>query len=189
MIVSFRVKRLFLSNPFRLLPVSFAAMIGIGTILLSIPQATATGRKTSFLDALFTATSAVCVTGLSVVDTATHWTGFGKGVILFLIQIGGLGIVTVVSIGILLVADRIGPTQTALKQGNKQNMGMVLGFIAVYVCADDVVQAPKLSPCPRCAGGASGSACKPGAGPDEGSAGLAEAHGRASAGGGLCVSL
>ena len=114
MIVSAQVRRLFLSNPFRLLPVSFAAMIGIGTILLLIPQATTTGRKTSFLDALFTATSAVCVTGLSVVDTATHWTGFGKGVILFLIQIGGLGIVTVVSIGILLVADRIGLSHTRI---------------------------------------------------------------------------
>ena len=103
-----------LSNPFRLLPVSFAAMIGIGTMLLLLPQATVSGRKTTVLDALFTATSAVCVTGLSVVDTATHWTGLGKGIILFLIQIGGLGIVTVVSIGILLVADRIGLSHTRI---------------------------------------------------------------------------
>ena len=101
-----------LSNPFRLLPVSFAAMIGIGTFLLLLPQATVSGRKTNILDALFTATSAVCVTGLAVVDTATHWTGFGKAIILFLIQVGGLGIVTVVSIGILLVADRIGLSHT-----------------------------------------------------------------------------
>ena len=69
-----------LSNPFRLLPVSFAAMIGIGTSLLLLPQATVSGRKTTLLDALFTATSAVCVTGLAVVDTATHWTGFGKAI-------------------------------------------------------------------------------------------------------------
>lgn len=103
-----------LSNPFRLLPVSFAAMIGIGTSLLLLPQATDSGQKTTFLDALFTATSAVCVTGLTVVDTATHWTGLGKGIILFLIQIGGLGIVTVVSIGILLVADRIGLSHTRI---------------------------------------------------------------------------
>ena len=89
-------------------------MIGIGTMLLLLPQATVSGRKTSVLDALFTATSAVCVTGLSVVDTATHWTGLGKGIILFLIQIGGLGIVTVVSIGILLVADRIGLSHTRI---------------------------------------------------------------------------
>ena len=101
-----------LSNPFRLLPVSFAAMIGIGTSLLLLPQATVSGRKTTLLDALFTATSAVCVTGLAVVDTATHWTGFGKAIILFLIQVGGLGIVTVVSIGIMLVADRIGLSHT-----------------------------------------------------------------------------
>jgi potassium uptake TrkH family protein len=89
-------------------------MIGIGTMLLLLPQATVSGRKTTVLDALFTATSAVCVTGLSVVDTATHWTGMGKGIILFLIQIGGLGIVTVVSIGILLVADRIGLSHTRI---------------------------------------------------------------------------
>jgi potassium uptake TrkH family protein len=87
-------------------------MIGIGTSLLMLPQATVSGRKTTILDALFTATSAVCVTGLAVVDTATHWTGFGKAIILFLIQVGGLGIVTVVSIGILLVADRIGLSHT-----------------------------------------------------------------------------
>jgi len=87
-------------------------MIGIGTSLLMLPQATASGRKTTILDALFTATSAVCVTGLAVVDTATHWTGFGKAIILFLIQVGGLGIVTVVSIGIMLVADRIGLSHT-----------------------------------------------------------------------------
>jgi potassium uptake TrkH family protein len=87
-------------------------MIGIGTFLLLLPQATVSGRKTTILDALFTATSAVCVTGLAVVDTATHWTGFGKAIILFLIQVGGLGIVTVVSIGILLVADRIGLSHT-----------------------------------------------------------------------------
>lgn len=109
---SSRLRRSLLSNPFRLLPVSFASVIGIGTFLLLLPQATVSGRKTTFLDALFTATSAVCVTGLAVVDTATHWTNFGKGMILLLIQVGGLGIVTVVSIGILLVADRIGLSHT-----------------------------------------------------------------------------
>lgn len=97
-----------LANPFRLLPISFAALIAAGTGLLLLPPATAVGRSTGLLDALFTATSAVCVTGLAVVDTATHWTGFGQGVILLLIQLGGLGIVTVVSIGFLLVSDRIG---------------------------------------------------------------------------------
>lgn len=109
-----KVWRSLLANPFRLLPVSFAAMIGIGTFLLLLPQAAVSGRKTTVLDALFTATSAVCVTGLSVVDTATHWTGFGQGIILLLIQVGGLGIVTVVSIGIVLFADRIGLSHTRI---------------------------------------------------------------------------
>ena len=109
-----KVWRAMLANPFRLLPVSFAVMIGLGTLLLLLPQATVAGRKTTVLDALFTATSAVCVTGLSVVDTATHWTGFGQGMILLLIQMGGLGIVTVVSIGIVLLADRIGLSHTRI---------------------------------------------------------------------------
>jgi trk system potassium uptake protein TrkH len=112
MSTSSRMWRSLLANPFRLLPVSFAAMIGLGMCLLLLPQATASGQKTTVLDALFTATSAVCVTGLSVVDTATHWTGFGQGVILLLIQLGGLGIVTVVSIGVVLVAERIGLSHT-----------------------------------------------------------------------------
>ena len=107
-----RLRSVLLANPFRLLPVSFGAMIAVGTGLLLLPPATAEGRSTGLLDALFTATSAVCVTGLAVVDTATHWTGFGQGVILLLIQLGGLGIVTVVSIGILVVSDRIGLSHT-----------------------------------------------------------------------------
>jgi Trk-type K+ transport system membrane component len=61
---------------------------------------------------LFTATSAVCVTGLTVVDTATAWSGFGQSVILALVQLGGLGIVTLVSVAILLVSDRIGVAHT-----------------------------------------------------------------------------
>jgi len=73
----------------------FAAMILLGSLLLMLPFASQEGKTTSFLDALFTATSAVCVTGLIVQDTATHWSAFGQTVILSLIQIGGMGIVTV----------------------------------------------------------------------------------------------
>lgn len=139
-----------LSNPFRLLPVSFAAMIGLGTMLLLLPQATASGRKTTVLDALFTATSAVCVTGLSVVDTATHWTGLGKGIILFLIQIGGLGIVTVVSIGILLVADRIGLSHTRilaadLRSDSYSSVGKLVRNIVLTTLAFEVVFAAVLA--------------------------------------------
>ena len=67
----------------------------MGALLLMLPRATYEGM--SFLDALFTSTSAVCVTGLIVVDTATYFTPFGQGIILLLIQIGGLGILTFAS--------------------------------------------------------------------------------------------
>jgi potassium uptake TrkH family protein len=150
MILSSRVRRFLLSNPFRLLPVSFAAIIGVGTMLLSLPQATVSGRKTTVLDALFTATSAVCVTGLSVVDTATHWTGLGKGIILFLIQIGGLGIVTVVSIGILLIADRIGLSHTRilaadLRTDSYSSVGKLVRNIVLTTLAFEVFFAAVLS--------------------------------------------
>ena len=73
----------------------FAGVILLGTFLLMLPLAAQSGGWTSFWDALFTSTSAVCVTGLIVQDTATYWSGFGQGVILLLIQIGGMGVVTV----------------------------------------------------------------------------------------------
>jgi len=70
----------------------FAFLITVGTILLMLPIATVSGESTRFLDALFTATSAACVTGLVVVDTATHWSPVGQVVIMLLIQAGGFGI-------------------------------------------------------------------------------------------------
>lgn len=73
----------------------FAGVILIGTLLLMLPFATNCGLSASFWDALFTSTSAVCVTGLIVQDTAVYWSGFGQAVILLLIQIGGMGVVTV----------------------------------------------------------------------------------------------
>ncbi|MBR2528860.1 MAG: potassium transporter TrkH [Blautia sp.] len=88
-------------NRFRsaqLIPLSFLGAIFFGTILLWLPFSAACGKHTDFLTALFTATTSVCVTGLVVVDTYAHWSLFGKAVILFLIQIGGLGIITVTSL-------------------------------------------------------------------------------------------
>ena len=73
----------------------FAGVILVGTLLLLLPFATRNGQSASFGDALFTATSAVCVTGLIVRDTASYWSGFGQSVILLLIQIGGMGVITV----------------------------------------------------------------------------------------------
>lgn len=73
----------------------FAAVILMGSLLLMLPIATQDGQGAVFTDALFTATSAVCVTGLIVQDTATYWSTFGQAVIIILIQIGGMGVITV----------------------------------------------------------------------------------------------
>lgn len=78
-------------TPAQSIVVGFALMILIGAILLSLPFASRSGESVGFLDALFTATSANCVTGLVVVNTMESWTVFGKLVILTLIQFGGLG--------------------------------------------------------------------------------------------------
>lgn len=87
-------RRLNRAHPTNLLLLSYVAAIAVGTLALMLPAATA-GGAIGWLDALFTATSAVCVTGLIVVDTGSFFTAFGQGVILLLIQIGGLGIMTI----------------------------------------------------------------------------------------------
>jgi trk system potassium uptake protein TrkH len=84
----------------------FALLIAIGTLLLTLPLASSDGRWTTIIDALFTATSAVCVTGLVVVDTATYWSPFGQVVILVLIQLGGLGFMTASTLLLFLLVGR-----------------------------------------------------------------------------------
>lgn len=99
----FRQKKFY---PARLLALSFLVVISLGTIILLLPFSSVSG-KISFLNALFTATSAVCVTGLTVVDTATYFTRFGQIVILILIQLGGLGIMTFSTLILLASGRRI----------------------------------------------------------------------------------
>ena len=79
----------------QMIALGYFLLIALGTLLLMLPAASKTGEKTNVLTALFTATSATCVTGLVVVDTGTYWSVFGQCVILGLIQIGGLGFVTI----------------------------------------------------------------------------------------------
>jgi trk system potassium uptake protein TrkH len=86
--------------------VGFGAGIAVGTLLLLLPIS-ASGAPASFMEALFTATSALCVTGLIVTDTPVFWSGFGEAVILVLIQIGGLGVMTVASLLGVLVTRRL----------------------------------------------------------------------------------
>jgi potassium uptake TrkH family protein len=95
-------------HPAQLIVFAFAAGVLIGAALLLLPVATAGAQRASFTTALFTSTSALCVTGLVVVDTPTYWSGFGHVVILGLIQVGGIGIMTLASLLALLVARRLG---------------------------------------------------------------------------------
>ena len=85
----------------------FLLIILAGAMLLTLPAASRSGEPTAFIDALFTATSATCVTGLVTVGTATHWSGFGQVVILLLIQIGGLGFMTLASVASFLLRRTI----------------------------------------------------------------------------------
>jgi len=94
-------------NPPKILVLGFATIILIGTFLLTLPIATENGEGLSFLNALFTATSATCVTGLVVVDTGDTFSTFGELVILFLIQIGGLGFMTFATLLFLLLGKKI----------------------------------------------------------------------------------
>lgn len=98
----------------QLIALGFFLLILTGTLLLMLPFATKTGESTSFLTALFTSTSATCVTGLIVVDTFSHWTVFGQLVILTLIQIGGLGFITFGIAVSLILRKKIGLKQRGL---------------------------------------------------------------------------
>jgi len=94
-------------NPARLLLLSFLVVIAVGMALLMVPAATADHRGARFVDALFTATSATCVTGLIVQDTGTYFSGFGQVVILILIQVGGLGIMTLSTLFAIILGRRL----------------------------------------------------------------------------------
>ena len=117
--------------------VSFAAMIGIGSALLALPWASQTGQSVGWLTALFTATSAGCVTGLVVVNTMQQWTLFGQLVILALIQLGGIGFITVVAGSLLLFRQRIGlrqrlAIQTLFNQDAPGGMGRLVRQVLRY---------------------------------------------------------
>ena len=101
-------------NGTRIVVCSFAVIIVVGTILLSLPMASRSGESVGLLTALFTATSATCVTGLVLVDTYLHWTFFGQLVILIMIQLGGLGVMTVLSIISFVLHRRIGLSERLL---------------------------------------------------------------------------
>ena len=107
-------KRLRRVRPAQMVALSFALLILLGATLLTLPISSAAHTPTGFLTCLFTATSATCVTGLIVVDTGLYWSTFGKVVIIVLIQIGGLGFMTLVSVFFVMLGKRIGLRQRML---------------------------------------------------------------------------
>ncbi len=119
---------------------SFLLVIFIGTLLLLLPAATSTGKITSLLGALFTSTSATCVTGLIVYDTGTHFTLFGQLIILSLIQIGGLGIMTVSSAFAIMLGQKLSLKsenliQNVIGESNKINMVILVKgifFVTIF---------------------------------------------------------
>lgn len=118
-------------HPARLVPLAFLAAIGISTVLLMLPAARADpAASTSLVTALFTATSAICVTGLIVVDTA-HWSDFGHAVIICSVKAGGYGIMTAATLLALLVARRLGVRTRLLAttEGRSLDMANIKGVL------------------------------------------------------------
>ena len=111
------------------IPLSFLGAILIGTLLLTLPISSASGTWTPLIDSLFTATTSVCVTGLVVVDTFSHWSLFGQAVILLLIQVGGLGVITAVSI-LMLVAHKRFSLSARLMLRDAMNLDSLPGLLA-----------------------------------------------------------
>ena len=114
--------------PGRLITLGFAFIILIGTFLLLLPISIRPGAEVSFVDALFTSTSAVCVTGLIAIDTADHFTLFGRTVVALLIQTGGLG-VTSVGVGFILLAGKRVGMKGRLLVREALNMGSSKGIV------------------------------------------------------------
>lgn len=138
-------------SPFRIIIFGFLLVIFMGSFLLMLPVSTKTGECTPFLDALFTSTSAVCVTGLVIHDTATYWSNFGQSVIILLIQIGGLGVITVAGAFAILSGRKIGLMQRSTMQEAiaAPNVGGIVrrtGFILKTALAVELFGAVLLFP-------------------------------------------
>jgi trk system potassium uptake protein TrkH len=138
------------TTPAQTLVIGFAALIMFGAILLTLPIAVQPGKEINFLTSLFTATSAVCVTGLVVVDTGTHWTTFGHIVILSLIQVGGLGFMTMATFLYLLLGRRIGlkqrlTIQESLNQTNLAGIVRLAKYVLFFTFVSELAFAAILS--------------------------------------------
>ncbi|WP_199700748.1 TrkH family potassium uptake protein [Jiangella rhizosphaerae] len=137
----------FLRHPAQVVVAAFATAVAIGTVLLMLPVAREGPGSASLLDAAFTATSAVCVTGLVVVDTPTYWSTFGEVVIVGLIQVGGFGIMTLASLLVVLVSHRMGLRSRLTAAAETKTLGLgdvrsvLLGVAKVSIAVELAVAA------------------------------------------------
>lgn len=122
-------------SDFQIIILAFACVILLGGILLMLPVSSAAGLWTPFSEALFTSTSAVCVTGLVVHDTMTYWSIFGKTVILLLIQTGGMGVVTLSAMVLSVTGHKLGLVQRTLIQDSigSEHMGGLVRMVRFIV--------------------------------------------------------
>lgn len=136
---------LFVRHPARVVTTGFVLVVLTGTVLLILPFSSASGSWTAPLPALFTATSAVCVTGLVVVDTGTYWSVFGQGVIAVLFQIGGMGVMTLASLLGIVVARRMGMRMQLIVQAETKELRLAdvrrvaVGVVVVSLAIEAIV--------------------------------------------------
>ena len=123
--------------------IGFLLIILAGSFLLWLPISSATGKSVSYIDALFTATSATCVTGLVTLPTATTWSTFGQVIILLLIEIGGLGVITIMAGIMVMLGKRIGMVNRILIQDsfNLNTMSGLVKFIKKVIIGSFVIEA------------------------------------------------
>lgn len=145
------LRTLFKPTPARIALGVFTLLIGVFTALLSLPAATVGDERTSLTDALFTAVSAICVTGLVTVETGIHWSTFGLTVIMIAMKLGGLGLMTVASLLSLSVMHRLGLAQRVITAQETRaerlaEVGGVLRIILVTSTAFEVATFVALAP-------------------------------------------
>ena len=142
--------RKFKFTPVQVIAIGFAITILIGATILTFPISSAKGEFTPYIDCVFTATSAVCVTGLVTVDTGTHWSYFGKTVIVMLIQVGGLGFMSFATLGALLVGKKITLKerlimQESLNANSLQGVVKLVKYILIFTFSIELLGAILLS--------------------------------------------
>ncbi len=130
----------------QILALGFLCIIVLGGLILSLPISSAKGESTNLIDSIFTATSAVCVTGLVTVDTGTHWSMFGQTIIMILIEIGGLGFVTFATMGSIALGRKITLRnrliiQDAMNTFNIQGVVKMMQFIVLFTFSVQIIGA------------------------------------------------